>query len=242
MPTPDSALILQTLKVFAYVGQCSVMLPILIAVWRRTLLSQSLRVMLYCCLMWMTLMALGVYVGKVWHYNVFVWQLVDLLEVWFIGWAYYHVIRFRLRRHFLLIGVLYSLFALFDSFILNGLWDAALHKLASSNTYTVVLKNLLIIGLILLYFEQTLRDLRNTMLEYEPMFIISVALIVFFAGTVVMFLIRFDIKDSTEYTMTLPVDTVLNLVLHGLLARAFWLAGRQQKPMLPQATASAIRE
>jgi hypothetical protein len=185
-------------------------------------------------------MALGEYGTRVWHYNAAVWHLVDLLEVWFIGWAYYYVLRFRFRRHFLLIGILYSAFALFDSFVLNELWYAIQHKLSSGNTYTMVIKNLIVMILVLLHFEQNLRDLRNITLERDPMFVVSVALIVFFASTVVLYLIRLSITDRAELMMTLPVSSMLNILLHGVLARAFWLAGRQQKPMFPLATAPEI--
>ena len=185
--------------------------------------------------MWMALMALGEYAQKAWHYNIAVYDTACILEMWFIGLVFYRTLRFPLRRYFLLIGVIYTSFGLLDTFVLHGLW--------MPNTYTMVLNSALVITLTLLYFEQTLRELRDITLEREPMFVVSVALLLYYAGTVVMFVIRnnrtdlneymtIGSTDLTEYMIIGSINSIFNLVMHCLLARAFWLAGRAQHPEL----------
>ncbi|MBD2715610.1 hypothetical protein KBK19_11230 [Microvirga sp. STR05] len=181
---------------------------------------------------------LGEACGKLLGYNIAVWQTVDILDVWFIGTVYYHVLRFRLRRYFLLSGVLYTAFALVDMFVINDLWNGIKNELVTVNNYTLVVKHLLLISLILLYFEQSLRHLRNVALERDPVFIISVALLIFHAGTFVLFLVRTSLTSLWEYnSMTIPLLTTLNLVMYVLLAYAFWLTGREPQTV-PQAAHS----
>jgi hypothetical protein len=235
MPTQDSSTLFRALLVLYYVGQASILVPVAVGLLCRQWLTPALRAMLQCCLMWMVLMALGEYASKVWHYNVAVYATASILEMWFIGLAFYHTLRFSLRRQFLPIGITYTAFGLLDIFVLHGLWRL--------NTYTMVLNSALIITLTLFYFEQTLRELRNITLEREPMFVVSVALLLYYAGTVVMFIIRSNRTDPTEYLIIGSINSIFNLVMHCLLARAFWLAGRAQHMDLGHdiATHSRIR-
>ncbi|QNH61359.1 hypothetical protein [Hymenobacter sediminicola] len=188
--------------------------------------------------MWTAMTILGEACGKLLGYNIAVWQTVDILDVWFIGAVYYHILRFRLRRYFLLIGVLYTAFALVDMFIINDLWNGIKNELVTVNNYTLVVKHLLLVSLILLYFEQSLRHLRNVALERDPVFIVSVALLIFHAGTFVLFLVRTSLTSYWEYnSITIPLLTTLNLVMYALLSYAFWLTGHEPQT-IPKAAHS----
>jgi len=191
--------------------------------------------------MWTAMTILGEACGKLLGYNIAVWQTVDILDIWFIGAVYYYILRFRLRRYFLLIGVLYTAFALVDMFIINDLWNGIKNELVTVNNYTLVVKHLLLISLILLYFEQSLRHLRNVAMERDPVFIVSVALLIFNAGTFVLFLVRTNLTVYWEYSLTVPLLTTLNLVLNLLLAYAFWLAAREPQTVLEAAHSAAVR-
>jgi hypothetical protein len=153
-----------------------------------------------------------------------VWDTVTVLEMWFIGVAYHRILRFRIRRYFLPLGILYTAFALLDTLVLHGLMR--------SITYTTVLESTLVVVLTLLYFEQMLRELRNVRLERDPMFVISVALLLYFAGTVVTFVMRAYFIDQNallQRQIVFSVNSMLNLVMHGLIAWGFWLAGQRQQ-------------
>ncbi|WP_187314944.1 hypothetical protein [Hymenobacter sp. BT190] len=151
--------------------------------------------------------------------------------------AYHRVLRFRFRRYFLLLGILYTAFALLDTFVLHGLMQAI--------TYTIVLKSALVVVLTMLYFEQVLRELRNVRLERDPMFVISVALLLYYAGTVMSLVMRdyfFNQNALFQGYVAFAVNSVLNIVMHGLIAWAFWLAGRQPQLAVEPLTASTAQQ
>ncbi|WBA42079.1 hypothetical protein [Hymenobacter canadensis] len=236
MSTPESAKLIQLFYALSYLGQASILVPIVIGFQRRQRLAPASRIIFYCCLMWLVMMAFGEFARKFWHYNVVIWDAVDILEMWFIGVAYHRVLRFRLRRHFLPLGILYTAFALLDIFVLHGLMR--------SITYTIVLKSTLFVVLTLLYFEQILRELRNIRLEHDPMFVISVALLLYYAGTVVAIMMRgyfIDQDAILQSQIVYAVNSVLNLVMHGLIARGFWLAGRQPQLAVEPLTAATAQ-
>lgn len=230
MPALDSPAMLQAMKVLYYVAQSSVVVPVAIGFWRRHVLSPALRMIFYCCLMWLVLGAFAEYAQKVWQYNIAIYDAVDILEMWLVGIAYHRALRFRFRRHFLLIGVLYTIFALLDAFVLHGLWKPI--------TYTIVLRSALTISLIMLYFEQILRELRNIRLELEPLFVASVGLLLYDACSVYMFILRNNETNTIINQQIESVNSFLSLLLYGLLARAFWLAGMEQEAALDLASVS----
>ena len=221
---------LQALKVLYYVAQSSILVPIAIGFWRRYVLSPALRIIFYCCLMWLVLGASAEYAGKVWQYNIPIYDTIDILEMWLVGVAYHRALRFKFRRYFLLIGFLYTAFALLDAFVLHGLWKPI--------TYTIILRSALTIGLVMLYFEQTLRELRNIRLEQDPLFMASIGLLLYDACSVYMFILRNNETNKIVSQQIESVNSFLTLLLYGLLARAFWLAGRKQEAALDLASIS----
>lgn len=171
-------------------------------------------------------MAAAYIAHRLWAYNVAVYDLVDLLEMWFIGWSYYYALKLgKLRRCFLPLGIVYSLFAFLEAFVIHGLYLII--------SYTITIKSVLIIALSILYFDQCLHDLRNIMLERDPMFLVSVALLLYYAGTVAMFAILNSISTYEEQAVIYTLNSFLNVVMHTLIARALWLGGRKQQTLLP---------
>lgn len=239
MPAPDSDVITSIIHGVYYVGQCSILAPVFIGFRRWPFLASDMRVMLYCCLMWTVMSIVGEVCRHAFNYNLIVWQLVDVFDIWFIGGVYYYTLQFGFKRYFLLIGVLYTLFAFVDMFVINDILHGMKHGLVTGNNYTLVVKHILLVSMILLYFEQSLRHLRNVVLERDPIFLISVALLVFYAGTLVLFLVRNNVSVSMKsYILTIPILTVLNFLLNSTLAWAFWLAGKKQKQVLEPAPSS----
>lgn len=226
---PDLSDIMYWLRVLYLVCQASILLPVVVGLlWRRRL-PRNLRILVNCCLMWLVLMSFGEYASWAWHNNNGVYQLVDILEPWFVGAAYYHTLRLRWRRYFPLIGVIFTALALFDYFVLSGLWQAITQTLIFRDNYTALLKHSLMIGLMLLYFEQCLTELRRMSLWQDDMFVVSVGFLLFYTSTLMLFLTQHLILGP-ERRLVFAGLGVVNLVLHVLLARAFWL-GRQLPPV-----------
>ncbi|WBA42078.1 hypothetical protein [Hymenobacter canadensis] len=230
---PDLSDIMYWLRVLYLVCQASILIPVMAGLlWRRRL-PRSLRILVSCCLMWLVLMSFGEYASWAWGNNNGVYQLVDTLEPWFIGAAYYHTLRLPWRRYFPLVGVTFTVLALFDYFVLSGLWQAITQTLIFNDYYATLLRYILMIGLVLLYFEQCLTELRRISLWQDAMFVVSVGFLLFYTSTLMLFLTKHLILGP-ERRLAFAGLGVINLVLHLLLTRAFWL-GRQPLP----ATAAA---
>ncbi|WBO85073.1 hypothetical protein [Hymenobacter yonginensis] len=225
---PDLSDIMYWLRVLYLVCQASILIPVVAGlIWRRRL-PRNLRSLVYCCLMWLVLMSFGEYASWAWGNNNGVYQLVDILEPWFIGAAYYHTLRRPWRRYFPLIGMVFTALALFDYFVLSGLWQAITQTLIFSDKYATLLRYILMIGLLLLYFEQCLSELHPRSLWQDAMFVVSVGFLLFYTSTLMLFLTKHLILGP-ERRLVFAGLGVVNLGLHVLLARAFWL-GRHPPP------------
>lgn len=234
---PDLTDILRLLRVFYYIGQASILVPVLVGLVRRRTLQPGMRLLFYCCLMWLAFTIFGEYASLAWGNNNGIYQMVDILELWFIGGIYYPALRLPLRRHFLLIGIGYTVLALFDFFVLSGLWQAIVQTLIFHDTYTTLLKHILIIGLVLAYFEQCLFDLQIRSLWQEPLFVVSVGLLLFFIGTIVLFLTDHLVLGPERRLFMLGL-AVSNLALNLLVARGLWLGSKPPRPLPVNTTAA----
>lgn len=92
-------------------------------------------------------------------------------------------------------------------------------------TYTSLLRHLLVIGLVLLYFEQCLKQQHTQPLWQDAMFVISVGLLIFYSSTIMLFLTKHLILGPERRLAFLGLAFV-NLGLHLLFTRAFWLGSR----------------
>ncbi|HEX8427212.1 hypothetical protein [Hymenobacter sp.] len=222
MPTPDFAWILKFRTILTYTGELSLLLPIWVGYQRWFVLQKHHKVVLWCCVMWAILTIVGEILFALKRHNLFVWNIVTILEALFLGYAFYLVLRSqKIRRLLRVAAVVFLVTALIDFFYLSGL--------GATTVYTVALESVLLIATVLLYFEQLLRELRTTSLEQNPMFVIGIGVITYFAGTVMVFLLQDSVSGVQEMIMMM-VNSFLSLVLNAIIARAFWLVGRVQPP------------
>jgi hypothetical protein len=230
MPTPDLAWVLEVRPVLTYTAELSLLLPIWMGYRRWSVLQKHHKVVLWCCLMWAVLTVIGEILFATKQHNLFVWNTVTILETLFLGYAFYLVIRSSKLRHFLRIGAgIFVVLAVTDFFYLSGL--------KAVTVYTVAAETVLLITTVLLYFEQLLQELRATSLERNPMFLIGVGVIIYFAGTVMVFLLQNSVSGVQEMLMMM-VNSVLSLVLNSIIAWAFLLTGKTQ-PTTVALTSSA---
>jgi hypothetical protein len=173
--------------------------------------------------MWSVMTLLGESLRLCGYHNVIVWNAVTILEVLFIGRAFYLAIHsVRSRRLLRLIGVLFITVATLDNTYLSDAYH--------STAYTTALGSVIVILLVLLYFEQTLHELRAITLEREPMFVIGVGVLIYYAATTVIFLQEF--VPILESQRMMVINSIFCIVFHIIIARAFSLAAQTKDSML----------
>ena len=222
MSPSDLAWVLEVRLVLTYTGELSLFLPIWVGYRRWAVLQKHHKVVLWCCVMWAVLTGVGEILFAAKQHNLFVWNTVTILETLFLGYAFYLVLHSSKSRRFLRIAAgVFVVLAVTDFFYLSGL--------KATTVYTVAAESVLLITTVLLYFEQLLQELRTTSLERNPMFLIGIGVITYFAGTVMVFLLQDSVSGVQEMLMMM-VNSVLSLVLNSIIAWAFLLVGKIQPP------------
>lgn len=146
--------------------------------------------------------------------------------------VFYYAINNRLIRKVirLSVPVLVAL-ALLDSFYLNPF---ANYK---ANTITQVTESLIVLGLSIIYLEQLLVELPVNRVEHNPMFWVTIYVIVFFAGTLIMDVLmnslNIDVHATSAKKYLKPVFGLVNssvtLLSYVLLTLAYRNCGRQDE-------------
>lgn len=115
--------------------------------------------------------------------------------------------------------ITFIIVALMDAFWWNGIY--------SFNSYSRPLASYIFIFLALCFFYKTLKELKIKQLELEPLFWISIGLIIYFSGSQLIFLFTNFIKTSNEALLTLwGIHAIFNIVLNITYSIALWI-----KPM-----------
>lgn len=195
------------------------LIPLGVAWRRRELLTGSLRTLaLLPAFFFITywLMQLGIYL---WHYNLPIAHLSTFVES-LIYLKVYHDALNRPKQQKIIRGlaVAFILFALLDSFYLEGFQQI--------NSYTNLVESILIMGLILAYFEEAAFSQHQKHLLQLPLFVASIGILLYLAGTVTVFLFtnRFiTTNDELHTRLIYLLSSVLVFLLALLLTRAFYL-------------------
>ncbi|SHJ05344.1 hypothetical protein SAMN02745146_2131 [Hymenobacter daecheongensis DSM 21074] len=200
-----------------------VLLPLGLAFWRWRWLSAPLRVLaaslIFTELVLLTSSLISLY-RPGWMYGL--WHFFTIVQTLLFFRLYYLTLSSRaIRRGIVAVAVAFTAFALLDSLYLEGL-----HQV---NSYTHVAQSALLIGLALLYFEQLLNDLHVTRLERDPLFLVSAAVVLYFSGTVLLYVFMNKLATPADQASQQVINTlnaVVNLIKYFLFALAFWYTGR----------------
>lgn len=213
-------------SILSYGSQLSLLVPLWIGYQRRHLLKPEHKAVFWCCVMWIILTVIGEILFAASRNNLFVWNIVTVLETLLLGYAFYLALNSTKIRLFIRIAAgIFMVMAIADFFFISGL-DA-------TTIYTVALESILLISVVLLYFEHSLHELRTTPFEQHPMFVIGIGVIVYFAGTTMVFLLV-DSVHGIQKAMIMMVNSVLSLIINLIIALAFWLVGRKPVSLLAQ--------
>jgi hypothetical protein len=156
----------------------------------------------------------------VFHNNIAFNHLGTLAETLVLSWAYWHALR-AARYVALSAGAFVLVFAV-ESGYWHGFWRG-------ENGYTHSFQTLLLLSFALLYFEQLLRDLHTISLEQDPMFLVSVGVMLYYAGTIMIFLLENGMQrlhQVNQIWTIFIIQATLLIIFNALLALALWWAGR----------------
>jgi hypothetical protein len=99
------------------------------------------------------------------------------------------------------------------------------------NTWQRLAESLLVLGLVLLYFYKIIRELLIVHLTREPLFLVSVGLLLYFSGNVFIFISsNYVLRHSPELGGKLwAIHGLLYMVLNSLYAIALWISPSTRK-------------
>ncbi|UOQ74574.1 hypothetical protein [Hymenobacter cellulosilyticus] len=200
-----------------------VLLPLGLAFWRWPRLPPALRIMTGYLVFTETIMLASSLIDLYWPaWSSSIWHLFTLVQtLLFLRIYYLTLTSLKIRRFIPGLALVFTAFALLDSLYLEGL-----HQM---NAYTHVLQSALLIGLALLYFEQLLTELHVIRLEQDPLFLVSSAVVLYFSGTVLLYVFVNKFSSPADYAshqVIYTLNAMVNLIQYLLFALAFWYAGR----------------
>ncbi|RAK65915.1 hypothetical protein [Hymenobacter edaphi] len=203
-----------------YISSFGVIIPLAIGLWYWRTLSLPARIIVGYFGFW-TVEAVADRLSRTFlHTNMYLYHVSVLVETWLLGWAYYHVYDAKpVRKAMLPVGLLFTLVAVADATVISGL-----HSL---NAVARAVQVALMLAMILIYFEQWMREIRPESPWHNFMFIVSVGLAVYYAGSVMSYLLHPANGTLASAIMSVIIDGsyIINLVLMTL---GLWRETRQQ--------------
>lgn len=119
-------------------------------------------------------------------------------------------------------GVFIAVFGVFV--VVNGIW---LDGFFAFNPHARGLQSLLVLFIVLSFFYRTLKEMKVTSLETEPLFWASSGLLLYFSGGLFIFIVSNYISTSREVMLTSwGIHAILNIVLNLFLVLALWVRPR----------------
>ena len=151
--------------------------------------------------------------------NLFLLPIDTLVEFGALAWMYRRALQpSALSRWLPAVIAVFSLASL-----LSYANPVSLYRF---NTQQRFVESLLVLGLVLVYFYKVIRELVVVHLEREPMFWVSVGLLLYFAGNVFIFVSsNYVLQHSTALSHQLwAIHSLLYMVLFGLYTWALWIS------------------
>ncbi|TGE29670.1 hypothetical protein [Hymenobacter metallicola] len=226
MSAPDTEGLIAISKQLNIISLLTYLVPLAVGIWRWHYLSPA-----YKKIVWFVLIAgsllntLSEICRIVWQNNLAFVYLTNWTETFFLSWTFYLSFRSPIirRRFSWAIGAFIAI-ALVQVIFLRGLY--------ASNTYARVAQSILLSGASLVYFEQTLQELRNIRLNHDPMFLVSTGVLIYFAGSLMVYVLEDSMYAQKQYDQVwimYSIQFILLIVFNFLLALALYRTGQNAK-------------
>ncbi|MCC3158154.1 hypothetical protein LJ737_12970 [Hymenobacter sp. 15J16-1T3B] len=202
------------------------LVPVTVGLLRWRHLTSAGRCLWACSLLASLLLGVLTEYGRiVWHNNILPLRSQVWLETVLLTAAYYFTFADSKRRRAVpwLLG-LFTLGAVGETVWLMD-WRQG------NGPYLHVLQAMLLIWVVLAYFEQLLSDPPQVPLSRNPIFVASVGVVLYYAGTVFVYVLERTTQDTDQIRMMFILEYGLRIVaLNGGVAAALWLMGRTAAP------------
>ncbi|WP_345115322.1 hypothetical protein [Hymenobacter algoricola] len=229
MSASEAQRLVQISKQLNIISLLTYLLPLVIGFWRWHSLTPACKKLVWFVLIAGCLLnALSEISRVVWHNNHLFFYLNTWAETLFLSWAFFLSLHSsKVKRFFAWAVILFFVVALVQVIYLRGVY--------ASNTYARLAQSTLLISAALLYFEQTLQELRTIQLEYDPMFLVSVGVILYFAGCLMVFTLEDSMyaqKQFTQVWIMYSIQFVLLIVFNFILALALYRASKSPEQIV----------
>lgn len=198
------------------------LLPLGMAIIRRRYLMQEQNILFALVVSAFVIEALSFFIGRILHqHNLFLLHIYTVIEFVALSTIY----RFQLKSLYgaRLFNVLLGVFI--PVAILNA-W--VVDSSSMFNDYARALEAFILIMLVLSYFYKTLVDLKIQSLEREPMFWINAGVLIYFSGSLFIFIFGNFFSSSKEAMfVSWGIHAVFSIILNISYTIALWIKPRE---------------
>lgn len=193
------------------------LLPLSVGAFRFKKLSYQQKNMLLLVVIWFVLDGIGRILWINATSNLFLGHAHTLLEFLLLTRVFYLSLgSFAPRRFFPIVGLSFTLLA-----VANTIFVQALDL---NNSYIKLLESLLLISFSLMYFFKVGKEMKISRPENEPMFWISTAVLIYFSGSIFIFLnANFILLYSEDLGIRIWfIHAVFFILFSILITISFW--------------------
>ncbi len=208
----------------AYTSTVSVIVPLALAIYQAKHLKSYSRLILILLLFSMMADGLAYFLSRSgintnWLVNSYL-----LIQFYFLGMIYF--IELKRPRFLMLIVVVFVIY-----FIISTIF---FYELLDFNTQAHSIAGLILVGISIYYLYNLLKELQSDNIAKVPMFWISFAVLCYYGGTLVLFLLNnlMIYNYPNSYTIFWTFHNICNILKNILIAIALWQSYRNLKQSL----------
>jgi hypothetical protein len=203
-----------------YLGSFGILIPALLGWWYRARLSAPMRAVWWYCVYWSLEAPVNVYCRRVLHQNHPLHHLDVLVETWLLGWAYYEALGRRRTVWWLAAAGLFTGVVVADATVFSDIFH--------DNSYARTAQTMLLVTIILLYFERWIHGSFRQVQPFEGLFYVSVGQFIYYAGSITGYVLgpfAQSIGGNAQSALSFVIDS-LYLGCLVLLIAGFRAEGR----------------
>jgi hypothetical protein len=199
------------------------LLPVVIAIIRRTYLQKELRAIAFYLILSIIFQVVSFITARRFHTNNLPYlHLYTILEFSVISWFYYLFLGAFVKSKLIWSMALgFAIFAIINAFFIQSIFEI--------NTFARGLESILVVFYCILAFYKMLQSLEATNVEKSPQFWINAGFLLYFAGSLFLFILGNLIltKDIQLSLLSWAIHACLVALMYIFLAVGLWYSPRR---------------